>query len=182
MTDTTSSSTATTSSSDSVPGVEPAQLGGKKKNGHKMNCGCPICVNMKHAKHGGSSCAIKTGGKKRKGNGHKSNCGCPICKNMRKTRGGDDSGSGSESFVDLEKGKDTNDDADFKDLEMGVDKEVAAADSEYSDLDAAEKGEAGLNIKVGGTRRRKRRGSRKTKRSKKTQRKGRKGKRTNRRR
>ncbi len=70
-------------------------LGGKKKNGHKMSCGCPICVNMKHSKHGGSSCAIKTGGKKRKGkgNGHKSNCGCPICKNMRKTRSGDDSGS-----------------------------------------------------------------------------------------
>lgn len=24
--------------------------GGKKKNGHKANCGCPICINMKHAK------------------------------------------------------------------------------------------------------------------------------------
>lgn len=181
MTDTTSSSSTTTTSSDSVPSVETAQLGGKKKNGHKMSCGCPICVNMKHSKHGGSSCAIKTGGKKRKGkgNGHKPNCGCPICKNMRKTRGGDDSGS----FVDLEKGKDTPVDADFKDLEAGLDNEVAASNSDYSDLDAAEKGEAGLNIKVGGTRRRsKKHGSRKTKRSKKTQRKGRKGKRTHRRR
>jgi len=25
------------------------QLGGKKKNGHKANCKCPICINMKHA-------------------------------------------------------------------------------------------------------------------------------------
>ena len=96
---------------------------------------------------------------------------------MKKTRGGDDTGS----FEDLEKGKDTNTDADFKDLEMGLDKEVEAADSEYTDLDAAEKGEAGVNIKVGGTRRRKRRGSRKTsKRAKKTHRKSRKGKRTRR--
>lgn len=187
MTDTTSSSNTTstsntTTSSDSLSNVATAQLGGKKKNGHKMSCGCPICVNMKHAKHGGSACSIKTGGKKRKGkgNGHKPNCGCPICKNMKKTRGGDDSESGS--FVDLEKGTDANVDTDFKDLEMGLDNEVAAADSEYSDLDAAEKGEAGLNIKVGGTRRRKRRGSRKIKRSKKTHRKSRKGKRTNRRR
>jgi hypothetical protein len=173
--------TVTTTSSDSLSGVESVQLGGgKKKNGHKMTCGCPICVNMKHAKHGGSSCAIKTGGKKRKGkgNGHKPNCMCPICRNMKKTHGGDE----PDSFVDLEKGTDANADADFKDLEMGVDNEVAAADSDYTDLDAAEKGEAGLNIKVGGTRRRKRRGSRKTKRSKKSTRKTRKGKRTNRRR
>jgi hypothetical protein len=173
--------TVTTTSSDSLSGVESAQLGGgKKKNGHKMSCGCPICVNMKHAKHGGSSCKVKTGGKKRKGNGHKPNCGCPICKNMKKTRGGDDSGS----FVDLEKGKDANIDADFKDLEMGIgdEAEAEASNSDYADLDAAEKGEAGLNIKVGGTRRRKGRGSRKTtKRAKKTRRKSRKGKRTNRR-
>ena len=38
------------------------QLGGKKhkkfvskkKNGHKDNCKCPICINMKHAKTGGA--------------------------------------------------------------------------------------------------------------------------------
>ena len=85
MTDTTTSSNTTTtsdstsSSSDVLGSVTTAQLGGgKKKNGHKMSCGCPICVNMKHAKHGGSSCSIKTGGKKikckGKGNGHKSQC------------------------------------------------------------------------------------------------------------
>ena len=25
------------------------QEGGKKKNGHKAKCKCPICINMKHA-------------------------------------------------------------------------------------------------------------------------------------
>lgn len=205
MTDTTSSSNttstsdSTSSNSDSLSSVATAQLGGgKKKNGHKMSCGCPICINMKHAKHGGSSCSThsghgvsqkdcssKTGGKKskKKGNGHKPSCGCPICKNMKKKRGGDPVNPAAP-FVDLEKGPD-----DFKDLEMGVGNEVSASDNEYmaldmatnADLDEAEKGDAGVNIKVGGTRRRKRRGSRSTKRAKKTNRKSRKGKRTHRR-
>ena len=207
MTDTTSSSNttstsdSTSSNSDSLSSVATAQLGGgKKKNGHKMSCGCPICINMKHAKHGGSSCSTnsghgvsqkdcssKTGGKKGKrkgkGNGHKPSCGCPICKNMKKKHGGDPV-KPTAPFVDLEKGPD-----DFEDLEMGVGKEVSAADDEYiavdmatnADLDEAEKGDAGVNIKVGGTRRRNRRGSRKTKRAKKTHRKSRKGKRTHRR-
>jgi hypothetical protein len=38
---------------ETIPVVEnnaPTQLGGKKKNGHKANCNCPICINMKHAK------------------------------------------------------------------------------------------------------------------------------------
>ena len=31
--------------------LEPANIvGGKKANGHKANCVCPICVNMKHQK------------------------------------------------------------------------------------------------------------------------------------
>jgi len=152
------------SSSDILSTVETAQLGGKKSNGHKASCGCPICINMKHAKHGGSSCSLKTGGKKRKGNGHKSNCGCPICKNMKKKRGGD---STEDTFIDLEKGPDV---------------ESEALDSEYNALDAAEKGEAGTNV-VGGTRRRKGRKTRKTKRSsKKTHRKGSVKKRTHKRR
>jgi rubredoxin len=84
--------------------------GGKKSNGHKANCGCPICKNMK--KRGGegdessssdmsdsssdmsdsssdmsdsgssSDEAPMIGGKK--SNGHKANCKCPICKNMKK--------------------------------------------------------------------------------------------------
>ena len=86
--------------------------GGKKKrksNGHKANCKCPICKNMKMKKGGAADDdssdsdsssnsesssdsvsdtttdpAIVGGKKKRKGNGHKANCKCPICKNMKK--------------------------------------------------------------------------------------------------
>ena len=81
---------------------DPAQ-GGKKKrksNGHKANCKCPICKNMKMKRGGAlddpsdsdsdsssdsdSDAAIGGGKKKRKGNGHKATCKCPICKNMKK--------------------------------------------------------------------------------------------------
>ena len=61
----------------------PTQLGGRRKkgNGHKANCKCPICKNMKR---GGEDPMIENGleggGKK---NGHKSNCMCPICINMK---------------------------------------------------------------------------------------------------
>jgi hypothetical protein len=64
----------------------------RKKNGHKANCKCPICVNMKHAKGGAGydvedydndTSEIQEGGKK--SNGHKANCMCPICKNMKKS-------------------------------------------------------------------------------------------------
>jgi hypothetical protein len=87
-------------------------IGGKKKNGHKLDCVCHICENMKNkAKRGGyQEDAEKEkekmmGGSKKK-NGHKKDCNCPICKNMknsikrvgkkvsrrtRKIRGGDDS-------------------------------------------------------------------------------------------
>jgi len=167
MTDTTSSSNSSNSSGSSsssgsltTSGMK-TQLGGtKKKNGHKMTCGCPICKNMKH---GGSSCSNKMGGKKGKKNGHKMTCKCPICKNMAKKRGGN---NGDDTFVDLEKGPDN---------------ETEASNDEYNSLDEAEKGNAGTNI-VGGTRRRKRNRSRKTKKNgKKTQRNKRRGKRTNRR-
>ncbi len=75
-----------------------AQLGGaRRKNGHKTNCTCHICENMKNkAKRGGYEEDMekeqlkKMGGSKKK-NGHKPDCGCPICKNMKhaKKRGGD---------------------------------------------------------------------------------------------
>ncbi len=75
-----------------------AQLGGaRRKNGHKTNCTCHICENMKNkAKRGGYEEDMekeqlkKMGGSKKK-NGHKPDCGCPICNNMRhaKKRGGD---------------------------------------------------------------------------------------------
>jgi hypothetical protein len=74
-----------------------AQLGGaRRKNGHKTNCTCHICENMKNkAKRGGYEEDMekeqlkKMGGSKKK-NGHKPDCGCPICKNMKhaKKRGG----------------------------------------------------------------------------------------------
>jgi hypothetical protein len=88
--------------------ADDAGMGGKKKrksNGHKANCKCPICKNMKMKKGGAlddesssdgdsssnsdgdsSSDSESNGGgkKKRKGNGHKAACKCPICKNMKK--------------------------------------------------------------------------------------------------
>jgi len=49
------------------------QIGIKKKNGHKMECNCPICVNIKHAKGGAGYDVLdyesnKKGGKKSKTN------------------------------------------------------------------------------------------------------------------
>jgi len=72
-----------------------AQLGGaKRKNGHKSNCSCHICKNMKNkAKRGGyeedaGKEKIKLMGGSKKKNGHKPNCGCPICKNMKNAKKG----------------------------------------------------------------------------------------------
>ena len=71
-------------------------IGGKRKNGHKLNCACHICENMKNkARRGGYEEEVekeqekKMGGSKKK-NGHRRDCTCPICKNMRnsKKRGG----------------------------------------------------------------------------------------------
>jgi len=66
-----------------------ALVGGKRKNGHKMECCCHICENMtKKAKRGGYKVDAekrmlkKMGGSKKK-NGHRMDCGCPICKNMK---------------------------------------------------------------------------------------------------
>jgi hypothetical protein len=115
--------------------------GGKKKrksNGHKANCKCPICKNMKMKKGGAADDdssdsdsssnsdsssdsdsdtttdpAIGGGKKKRKGNGHKANCKCPICKNMKK--------GGVKSPYSKEQ-QNPNDD---KDLEMASEDEEA---------------------------------------------------------
>ena len=75
---------------------ETLQLGGaRRKNGHKINCMCHICENMRaKAKRGGytedaEKERIKRNGGSKKKNGHKPNCTCPICKNMnKKTRKG----------------------------------------------------------------------------------------------
>jgi hypothetical protein len=71
-------------------------IGAKKKNGHKLDCTCHICENMKNkARRGGYEEELEKekekmmGGSKKK-NGHRKDCMCPICKNMRnsKKRGG----------------------------------------------------------------------------------------------
>jgi len=155
--------------------------GSKKKNGHRMDCNCPICKNMRNSKRNkGSKSGRKTkkmrggdneedmneadmneedmnesdmnepdmkveeeaipsmGGKKKRGNGHKPGCQSPICKNMRKKKGGA-SEEPNMNVTDNITPADTN--------------ETKASDQEYDALDAAEKGEAGLNV-VGGTRKR----------------------------
>ena len=89
----------------------------------------------------------KLGGKKKRGNGHKSNYQCPICKNMRKKKGG----SLENEMGDIEEGG-------IKSTDSTNVIETKATDKDYDALDAAEKGEAGLNV-VGGTR--KRRGGKK---------------------
>jgi hypothetical protein len=82
---------------DFTTSAPTAQLGGaKRKNGHKANCSCHICENMKNkAKRGGYEEDVEKeqlklmGGSKKK-NGHKPNCGCPICKNMKNSKKGGD--------------------------------------------------------------------------------------------
>ena len=70
--------------------VADTLLGGaKKKNGHKQNCHCHICENIKNkAKNGGyledAEKALSGGSKKK--NGHKDKCNCPICKNMKNAK------------------------------------------------------------------------------------------------
>jgi len=78
-------------------------MGGKRKNGHKMDCECHICQNMKNkADRGGykeeeeKKIESKMGGPKKK-NGHKKDCKCPICKNMSKARGKKSSDTDSDS-------------------------------------------------------------------------------------
>ena len=76
-----------------------AVVGGKRKNGHKMDCCCHICENMtKKAKRGGYKVDAekrmlqKMGGSKKK-NGHRMDCGCPICKNMKNAKKGKKGGA-----------------------------------------------------------------------------------------
>jgi hypothetical protein len=67
-------------------------IGGKRKNGHKMDCGCHICKNMeaKAERNGYEEDLQKEQERKRGGptkkNGHKMDCGCPICKNMKNAK------------------------------------------------------------------------------------------------
>lgn len=83
-------------------------IGGKRKNGHKLNCTCHICENMKNkASRGGYEEEVekeqekKMGGSKKK-NGHRRDCTCPICKNMRnsKKRGGSNLNTKTKKIIE----------------------------------------------------------------------------------
>jgi len=95
-------------SDDYKSSAPTAQLGGaKRKNGHKANCCCHICENMKNkAKRGGyeedaEKEQIKLMGGSKKKNGHKPNCACPICKNMKNAKkGGDEESDFDEQYGD----------------------------------------------------------------------------------
>ena len=164
--------------------------GGKKKrkgNGHKANCKCPICKNMKMKKGGAadddsdsdsdssdsssdsdsnsssdsdSDAAMGGGKKKRKGNGHKSTCKCPICKNMKK--------GGVGPYDDNKEQKNPNENID---LEMGSEdgeaKEYQDKRSKVKPIKPKPKSPDGLprpfTDNSGGSRRR-----RKTRKSRKT--------------
>jgi hypothetical protein len=91
--------------------IDEVKLGGaKRKNGHKSDCTCHICENMKNkAKRGGYEEEVKIeeekmmGGSKKK-NGHRKDCKCPICKNMKNAKkGGNDNNEESENAIDFEK-------------------------------------------------------------------------------
>ena len=63
--------------------------GAKRKNGHRMNCDCHICENIKKKHERGGyeedreKGMLKLKGGSKKKNGHKPDCDCPICKNMK---------------------------------------------------------------------------------------------------
>lgn len=96
--------------------------GAKRKNGHKLNCTCHICDNIKNkVKRGGyeedfKKKQLKSMGGSKKKNGHKPECICPICKNMKKCKskkikGGnlnDESSSDSDSYSDSDSDSDSD--------------------------------------------------------------------------
>ena len=140
--------------------LEPANVGGgKRSNGHKGTCKCPICKNMMKKKSGGNkylelkktnstgTSSVVKGGSKiqalepasigggKRSNGHKTTCKCPICVNMkhqqvskknrrvtrgkRTRRGGDKDDDDDTNDDDTDKDiddvdTDTNDDTDSK--------------------------------------------------------------------
>ena len=96
------------------PTSPTAQLGGaRRRNGHKANCTCHICENMKNkAKRGGyqedaEKLAMKMNGGSKKKNGHKMNCTCPICKNMKNAKRGGD--GDEEDYMEEDQEKEVSD-------------------------------------------------------------------------
>ena len=160
-------------------------VGGKKSNGHKMDCKCPICKNMmyktlkKKSKKGGqgetdSDNQMLEGGKKnksKKSNGHKMDCKCPICKNMMKKKGGqpdpkDKSDSDSDS---KEEPKDSNiDDAKTTKVEVDSSKKDDSDSMDSSSMDSDEAASPGHNRNSEGNAPSGRGGRRRTKKNKKS--------------
>jgi hypothetical protein len=151
----------------------PTQLGGrrrKKSNGHKANCGCPICKNMKHKKRGGGEeedTEFKMGGKKK--NGHKANCGCPICVNMkhakgtkrnkRNKRGGSKrrrKGGGDEKEEESEEVEEIEEEPEDSSSDEDEPKEDIEEDSSDEEMEEDEMNED--NIKEGGRKKKKKNG------------------------
>ena len=139
-------------SSDNVTAMK---LGGaKRKNGHKMNCECHICQNMKNkAKRGGykddaEKEKLKMMGGSKKKNGHKPDCNCPICKNMRNAKKTMKTGKSMKTDKNANNGKKSNGhkmncgcpickNMGKKTRKGGA--EVEATDEEYKDIDAIPK-------------------------------------------
>ena len=87
--------------------------GGKRKNGHKMDCTCHICENMKaKAKRNGYTEDIEREKERKNGqqkvNGHKKDCDCPICKNMKNSNGKSVNNSNTSKKAGTKNGKKSN--------------------------------------------------------------------------
>ena len=118
--------------------------GGKRKNGHKSDCTCHICENMKaKAKRGGYQEDLEKekekqmGGSKKK-NGHKKDCDCPICKNMKNKKQNEVTDKKSSHGKKKSNGHKIDCGCpickNMKKKKGGADSEVAK-DSEYDELD-----------------------------------------------
>jgi len=141
--------------------VKKNVLSAKKKNGHKLNCGCHICENIANkAKRGGyeeeekNEEFKKMGGLKKK-NGHKPNCACIICKHMKnakkrgkKSRGGD--GDKEETINEIPA---TDEEYDMLDTIKDDNTNTNNADTNNDDTNNADTNNA--DTSVVGTRRKK---------------------------
>jgi hypothetical protein len=119
-------------------------IGGKRKNGHKLNCVCHICENMKNkARRGGYEEEVekeqekKMGGSKKK-NGHRRDCMCPICRNMRnsKKRGGSNLNTKTKKILD----EDVTEEVEGEEIMEPNDEEVEEKEKEIIRSDTERKG------------------------------------------
>ena len=142
--------------------------GGKRKNGHKRNCGCHFCENMtKKAQRNGYEQDLERANEKKRGgpkkkNGHRLDCGCPICQNMmnskksqgskygkktKKYRGGDVSVKCGD--IDLTTGKIECHEAfilELTELEKKLTKEAAEGNNEEKKSSARRVTEQVVNV------------------------------------